>query len=100
MNFIPAGKTLHDLTFSLAGSKYKELVILAFGWKMLLGELLAERTSLRKLEKNILFVSVKNNIWMQELVLRKSEIIKDVKRKYNIQLKNIIFSLDWANNEK
>ena len=75
MTFTRAGNSLHDLAFSLAGSKYRELIILVFGWKMLLGDLLAERARILKLERNVLFVSVKNNVWMQELVLRKAEII-------------------------
>jgi len=50
--------------------------------------------------KKTVFVSVKNNVWMQELVLRKAEIIKDIKGKFNITLNNIVFSIEWNNNAK
>jgi Dna[CI] antecedent DciA-like protein len=90
-----AGSALKNLAFTLAGTEYRELVTLALGWKELLGEILAERASIRKLDKNILFVTVRDNVWMQELILRRSDLIRDIKRKFNIDLKNIVFSLDW-----
>lgn len=74
--------------------------MLALGWKDLLGELLAERARIRKLENNTLFVTVRDNVWMQELVLRKTQLTRDIKRKFNIALDNIVFSLDWVNHEK
>ncbi|MFC1887913.1 DciA family protein [Candidatus Cloacimonadota bacterium] len=95
-----AGSALRDLAFKLAGDEHKNLVVLAFGWRSLLGDILAERAFIIKLENRILFVSVKNNVWMQELVLQKSELIKDIKRKFNIDLKNIVFSMDWENNDR
>ena len=95
-----AGSALIDLAYKLAGKEHRKLVVLAFGWKNLVGEILAERAFIRKLENRILFVAVKNNVWMQELVLRKPEIIRDIRGKFNIDLKNIVFSLDWVNNDK
>jgi len=100
MTFTRAGGSLNKLAYSLAGTKYRELMILSFGWRSLLGDLLAERARIRKLSDQVLFVEVKNNVWMQELVLRKSELIKDIKLKFNISLKNIVFSLEWINGRR
>jgi predicted nucleic acid-binding Zn ribbon protein len=100
MAFSNAGSSFQDVVLKLAGSEYRELVVLALGWKDLLGELLAERAKIRKLENKILFVSVRDNVWMQELVLRKAELTRDIKRKFNIGLNNIVFSLEWMNHGK
>jgi len=100
MAFSNAGSSFQDIALRLAGTEYRELVVLALGWKDLLGELLAERARIRKLENKTLFVSVKNNVWMQELVLRKAELTRDINRKFNITLNNIVFSLDWINHGK
>ncbi|MBN1948807.1 MAG: DUF721 domain-containing protein [Candidatus Cloacimonetes bacterium] len=93
MGFIPAGPGFKGLLLKIAGPEYQQLLQLALGWKSLVGELLSERTSLRKLEYQILFIDVSNNIWMQELILRKYQIIKDIKVRLNIELKDIIFCL-------
>ena len=91
MNLSPAGKAWQNLVFSIAGAEYHDFVTLAFGWQKIVGKLLAERTELNKLEKNVLFVSVLNNVWMQELVLHKSKIIHDIEFILRIKLKEIVF---------
>jgi len=37
---------------------------------------MAEKTIIYKFENNVLFVNVSNNIWLQELVLQKYEILR------------------------
>ena len=64
---------------------------MAFGWRKIVGKLLAERTELKKLEHDVLFVSVLNNVWMQELILRKSQIINDIDSILALKLKEIVF---------
>ena len=91
MNLSPAGKVWQNLVFNIAGAKYHDFVTLAFGWQKIVGKLLAERTELNKLENNVLFVSVLNNVWMQELILHKSKIIQDIESIFRIKLNEIVF---------
>ncbi len=93
MDFISAGNVLQKLVLDIAGSEFRNLVKIAFGWKKIVGKILAERTSIQKLEKKVLFVSVTNNVWMQELVLNKSKIITKIKTVLNVEIEDIIFFL-------
>ena len=99
MKFNNAGNAIRDLVFRIAGSQYKDIVAISFCWKSILGNLLSERTILKKIENETLFVAVTNNIWMQELVLSKREIMLQIKRKSGVELNNIIFYLEGNNNK-
>ncbi len=91
MNLSPAGNAWQKLVFNIAGAEYHDFVTLAFGWQKVVGKLLAERTELIKLEHDVLFVSVMNNVWMQELIIRKSQILIDIESILAIKLKEIVF---------
>ena len=68
MDLSPACNIWQKIVLKIAGLEHHDFVVLAFGWQKIVGKLLAERTELNKLEKGILFVSVSNNVWMQELM--------------------------------
>ncbi|MCD4796962.1 MAG: DUF721 domain-containing protein [Candidatus Cloacimonetes bacterium] len=91
MDFTPAGNNLKKIVYSIAGPEQRDFVSIAFGWKKIVGNLLTERSSIKKLENGVLFVSVSNNVWMQELILRKFQIMKDIKSILNVQLSDIVF---------
>ncbi|MBN1327743.1 MAG: DUF721 domain-containing protein [Candidatus Cloacimonetes bacterium] len=93
MTFVRAGNLLSDLLINLAGEQYQDLLRIAFSWRDVVGNLLEERTKLVKLEHNVLFVAVSNNVWMQELILDKHRIIAHLKRVTGIGLENIIFRI-------
>ncbi|MCK4653286.1 MAG: DUF721 domain-containing protein [Candidatus Cloacimonetes bacterium] len=93
MDFTQTGKVLQNLVYQIAGPEYKDFVTIAFGWKKLVGNILAERASIHKLEKKVLFVSVTNNVWMQELILRKFQLMEDIKSMLNVQISDIVFFL-------
>lgn len=97
MDFIRTGNVLHKLVHTIAGEEYKDFVSIVFGWKRIVGELLAERATIHKIEKNVLFVSVSNNVWMQELVLRKFQLMSDIQSVLGIELKDIVFFLKDGN---
>ena len=99
MKFNKAGNAIRNLVFSIAGSQYKDLVAVSFCWKNILGNLLNERTTIKKIEHSTLFVSVTNNVWMQELVLTKHEIIAQIKLKSGVELENIVFYIEGNNNK-
>ena len=91
MRFFKTGNDVKDLVFSIAGEENHDLIAVAFGWKKIVGNLLAERASIVKLENGVLFIAVTNNVWMQELVLRRSQLISDINRILHVKLSNIVF---------
>ena len=91
MRFFKTGNVVKDLVFSIAGEENHDLIAVAFGWKKIVGNLLAERASIVKLENGVLFIAVTNNVWMQELVLRRSQLISDINRILHVKLSNIVF---------
>ena len=91
MRFFKTGNAVKDLVFSIAGEENHDLITVAFGWKTIVGNLLAERASIVKLENGVLFIAVTNNVWMQEFVLRRSQLINDINRILHVKLSNIVF---------
>ena len=93
MRSFKSGNAVKDLVYSIAGKENHDLIAIAFGWKSIVGDLLAERASIIKLENGVLFIAVTNNVWMQELVLRRSQLISDINRILHVKLSNIVFFL-------
>ncbi len=91
MSFTNSGSKLQNIVYKIAGPENKNFITLAFGWEKIIGEILAERAFIHKIENNVLFVAVSNNTWMQELVLKKQMIISKIKMILNIQVSDIIF---------
>ena len=100
MRFVKTGNVVKDLVFSIAGKENHDLIAIAFGWKTIVGNLLAERASIVKLENGVLFIAVTNNVWMQELVLRRSQLISDINRILHVKLSNIVFFMKQNQKEK
>lgn len=89
-----AGSLFRKLVYTIAGPENRDLVTLSFHWERILGKLLAEKAVVLRIENNVLFVGVSNNVWMQELVLMKRKILFDIKRTCGLKLKNIIFTIN------
>ncbi len=100
MRSFKSGNAVRDLVYSIAGEENHDLIAIAFGWKSIVGDLLAERASIIKLENGVLFIAVTNNVWMQELVLRRSQLISDVNRMLHVKLSNIVFFLKQSKKDK
>ncbi len=100
MRSFKSGNAVRDLVYSIAGEENHDLIAIAFGWKSIVGDLLAERASIIKLENGVLFIAVTNNVWMQELVLRRSQLISDVNRMLHVKLSNIVFFLKQSKKGK
>lgn len=82
------GKTL---ALRLGGEKYAAFIRLYLDYKQVVGELLAQKSYPYRYQDDILFVAVENNSWMQELVLRKHELIARYQAISNIKPKDILF---------
>jgi len=75
MAFNNISKIGHRLALNLGGDKYRPFIKLYLGWRAVVGDLLAQRSHPYRYKDGILYVAVQNNSWLQELVLRKQEII-------------------------
>lgn len=100
MDLTLAGNNLKKIVYTIAGPEQRDFVSIAFGWKKIVGNLLSERSSINKLENGVLFISVTNNVWMQELILRKFQIMKDINSILNVQLSDIVFFMKSENKGK
>jgi predicted nucleic acid-binding Zn ribbon protein len=69
-NFLPA--VLKKMGVSNQVAQQKAVLL----WRKAVGQDIGKQTSPNRIENGILFVSVTNPIWMNELVFLKSQIIK------------------------
>ncbi|MBM4403480.1 MAG: DUF721 domain-containing protein [Candidatus Cloacimonetes bacterium] len=85
------GRLTDFLLERIAGEKFADFLAILRSWRVIVGDLLAERSCPVKYENNVLFVGVKNNTWMQELILTKQRIIDAYRQKLKINIRDIIF---------
>lgn len=71
--------------------KFRETVLLGFAWDKSIGKAISKRTTLEKYDNGVLFVSVENNSWMNELILIKLDLIKKLRKSSTLLIKDIIF---------
>ena len=84
---------IHNLLFSIAGEKYKDLVIISLMWQPVVGDLLANRSKIQDYKGNILYVKAENHIWQQEFVVFRPKLLAQLKEKTKLDIKNILFSV-------
>lgn len=93
MNFRKAGDALSNLIYGIAGDKFKDFVKVYIGWKKIVGKTLSEHSKVKNIKDGVLFVGVSNSVWLQELLLLKKKIIKDLNNNLDIPIKEIVFYL-------
>lgn len=91
MAFTGISELGRKLALTLGGEKYRPFIKLYLGWKDVVGELLAQKSHPYRYHDGILYVAVQNNAWLQELVLRKHEIIAKCASECGEQLKDLLF---------
>lgn len=80
-----------NLALNLGGEKYRPFIRLYLSWRDVVGDLLAQRSHPYRYKDGILYVAVQNNSWLQELVLRKQEIIAKCTSECGEQLRDLLF---------
>ncbi len=83
--------SIYQFVYKIAGDKYFELVNIALSWSSIVGNIMAERSSIVKFDQSILYVKTVNHAWMQEFLLKKRDIIQAMKERNINQVKDIIF---------
>ena len=79
------------MALRLGGERYASFIRLYLDYKEVVGELLAQKSHPYRYKDEVLFVAVENNSWLQELVLRKQELIARYQAISRIKLKDILF---------
>ncbi|MBC8312660.1 MAG: DUF721 domain-containing protein [Candidatus Cloacimonetes bacterium] len=94
-SFTSAKKIIENLIRNISKNKFSREIKIGLLWSQAIGKILSQKAFVSKLEKDILFVNVTNNVWLQELVLNKLEILEKINKKLNPkeQIKEIIFSI-------
>lgn len=88
-----AGNAIFNLLYRIAGDKNTSFITLTLNWEKIVGKILANKSSVYRFEKGVLFVAVSNNVWMQELILNKNLIKDEIKKKLGIDVKQIVFTI-------
>ncbi|MBC8525813.1 MAG: DUF721 domain-containing protein [Candidatus Cloacimonetes bacterium] len=93
--FVPIGNIIENLIKELSHKGFSREIRIALLWNRTVGKILSRKAQITKLENNILFINVENNVWLQELVLQKSKILEKINRKLNPseQIQNMFFSI-------
>lgn len=94
-NFTRVNSIISGLIKNFSKQGFSREIKIALLWNRAVGSLLNRKSRIVKLEYNKLFVVIENNVWLQELLLKKSEIKtkinQDLSKKEKIT--DIIFSL-------
>ncbi len=83
-------KLQRGLILRIGGEKFQPFIELYLAWKPLVGDLLAAKSHPFRFQKSILYIAVENNSWLQELVLRKADILSKCRSRIP-DLRDIIF---------
>lgn len=94
-SFVKISSIIENLIQNLSEKGFSREIKTAFLWRRIVGDILDNKTRILKLDNDILHILVENNIWLQELVLKKTEILDQLNSQLDppYQIKNIIFSL-------
>jgi len=94
-----AGSTLMNIVIRIAGDKYKDFITLYFAWKEIVGRILAQYSHVHKIENKTIFIAVSNNVWLQELILKKQYILEKIEQITPGIIREIVFFMR-AENDK
>lgn len=94
-SFTRVDKILDDLIEQFSEAGFSREIKIGLLWSKSVGRLLANKSQIYRLENDVLFALVADNVWLQELVLRKPQVIKKINKSLpdKEQIKDIIFSL-------
>ncbi len=89
--------SISSVLFNIGGDRYHDLIVIALSWKTVVGSYMAEHSSVLKYQNNTLYVGVDSSVWLQEFVLMKSMLIKQLNKvvanEVNSRINNLVFLL-------
>ncbi len=81
----------------VAGERYRDFALALVCWEECVGELMASHSNVEKYEDGILYISVVDNVWLQEFSLLKSQIIERLHIRGGMAIREIVF---YSKNQK
>ncbi len=91
MSFTTSYEIASRLVLRFGGDRFNGFIRLYRTWRNVVGDILAEKSHPFRFKNYILYVAVANNTWMQELVLRKKEIVANCQKQSGETVNDIIF---------
>ena len=91
MVFTTLARLHNKVLLKIGGEKFRPFIQLYQGWKDIVGDLLASRSHPFRFKDSILYIAVQNNAWLQELYLRKADIMRQCQAKVADEIRDIIF---------
>lgn len=86
-----------SVLFDIGGDRYHDLIVIALSWKTVVGKYMAEHSSVLKYQNSTLYVGVDSSVWLQEFVLMKQTLLKElnraVKKNISSKVENLVFLL-------
>ncbi len=77
----------------IAGERYRDFALALLHWKACVGKGMNACSRVEKYENGILYISVVDNIWLQEFFLLKEQIMDRLHKRTGLVLRDIIFYL-------
>lgn len=93
MSFTPINNLQQSIIRRIAGEQYISFVILYQNWSNIVGDLLAARSHPFRYQDSVLYISVQNNTWLQELFLQKKKILQQCRSIVKTEIREIIFQI-------
>lgn len=95
--------SISSILFNIGGDRYHDLIVIALSWKTVVGNYMAEHSSVLKYQNNTLYIGVDSSVWLQEFVLMKSmlttQLNKVVAKDINSKINNLVFLLSEKKND-
>ncbi|HQH50594.1 MAG TPA: DUF721 domain-containing protein [Candidatus Cloacimonadota bacterium] len=93
MSFTPINNLQQSVIRRIAGEQYLSFVLLYQNWNNIVGDLLAARSHPFRYQDAVLYISVQNNTWLQELFLQKKKILQQCRSIVKTEIREIIFQI-------
>jgi hypothetical protein len=95
--------SISSVLFNIGGDRYHDLIVIALSWKTVVGPYMAEHSSVLKYQNSTLYIGVDSSVWLQEFVLMKSMLIKQlnkvVARDISSTINGLVFLLSEMKND-
>ncbi len=86
-----SSSAITDLIIRICGEENRDLIQLNMNWKRIVGKIIAEKSYVHKYENDRILVAVQNSVWLNELMLKKTFLINEIKEKLHIEVKDMYF---------
>ena len=84
---------IRSFLLKVAGEKYRDFALILLHWRGCVGKGMDSCSLVEKFENGVLYISVVDNIWLQEFFLLKEEIMDRLHSRTGLAFRDVIFYL-------